>query len=95
MTKEFTEPEWLDDDAPKPVTRKQKVALDITLAMALPFCFWAGWFEFQRAQEGNWRAWVYSFEWPFFGLVAMWLWRRLRRGDMPKIPRPKLPDSPE
>lgn len=89
------EPDWLDDETPRPVTRKQKIALDITLGIVLPFCLWAGWFEFQRALEGNWRAWVYSFEWPFFGGVSMWLWRRLRRGDVPKLPTIKGPDLPE
>lgn len=40
-----------------------------------------------RAQSGNWCAWVYTFEWPFFGAVALYLWRRIMRGDVPKIPR--------
>ena len=95
MSNPTNEPDWLHDDTPKPVTRRQKIVLDIVLAISLPFCLWAGWFEFTRAQNGNWRAWVYSFEWPFFGGVAIWLWRRLRRGDIPKIPKPRLPDQPE
>jgi hypothetical protein len=50
---------------------------------------WVGWFKFSRAQSGNWRAWVYyTFEWPFFGGVVIYLWRRLMHGDIPKIPKP-------
>ena len=79
---------WLDDEAPKPVSRKSKIILDLTLAIVFPFCMWAGWFELERALNGVWRGWVYAFEWPVFGFTAIWLWRRLRRGDIPRIPSP-------
>ena len=55
---------WLDDDTPRPVSRKAKIALDLTLALVFPFCMWAGWFELERALNGVWRGWVYAFEWP-------------------------------
>ncbi len=88
----MSEPEWIHEDIePKPVTKKQKLLLDITLGIALPFCIWAGWFEFSRAHSGNWRAWVYTFEWPFFGVVCIYLWKRLRKGDVPRLPKPNLP----
>ncbi|CAB4587178.1 unannotated protein [freshwater metagenome] len=97
MSDEFEAPKWVQDEsnpdiaAPSnDVSRKQKIWLTVTLVFALPFCLWAGWFEFGRAQSGNWRAWVYTFEWPFFGAVALYLWRRIMRGDLPKIPRPDL-----
>ena len=95
MSEEFEAPKWVQDEsnpdiaAPSDVvSRKQRIWLTVTLVVALPFCLWAGWFEFGRAQTGNWRAWVYTFEWPFFGAVALYLWRRIMRGDLPKIPRP-------
>jgi hypothetical protein len=88
----MSEPEWIHEEyEPKPATKKQKLILNISLGLALPFCIWAGWFELSRAQTGNWRAWVYTFEWPFFGGVCIYLWNRLRKGDIPKIPKLNLP----
>jgi hypothetical protein len=84
---EFKAPDWVtNDSATPPVTNKQKRMLFVVV----PFCLWAGWFEFGRAQSGNWRAWVYTFEWPFFAAVSFYLWRRLSKGDIPRIPRPDL-----
>jgi hypothetical protein len=87
---ETNEPSWIHDEAEgtKPVSKRQKMWLTIGLIVVFPFCIWAGWFEFGRAHQGNWRAWVYTFEWPFFGAIAIYLWRRLIKGDIPKIPRP-------
>ena len=88
---EFEAPEWVaNDSATPPVTNKQKRILTISLFVVVPLCLWAGWFEFGRAQHGNWRAWVYTFEWPFFAGVSLYLWRRLTKGDIPRIPRPDL-----
>ena len=88
---EFEAPEWVTNDSQTPpITAKQKRILNISLFIVVPFCLWAGWFEFGRAQSGNWRAWVYTFEWPFFAAVSFYLWRRLTRGDIPRIPRPDL-----
>jgi hypothetical protein len=87
---ETNEPDWIHDEsqAANPVSARQKMWLTVGLIVVVPFCMWAGWFEFGRAHHGNWRAWVYTFEWPFFGVIAIYLWRRLIRGDVPKIPRP-------
>jgi hypothetical protein len=89
---ETNEPAWIHEEnqAAQPVSPRQKMWLTIGLIVVFPFCMWAGWFEFGRAHQGNWRAWVYTFEWPFFGAIAIYLWRRLIRGDVPKIPRPDL-----
>lgn len=84
-------PDWIDDEAPKEISRGARIALDITLILAVPFCFWAGWFEFHRAREGHWQAWVYAFEWPLFGVIAIWLWKRLRSGNPPKFPKLEPP----
>jgi hypothetical protein len=86
------EPAWIHEKAEGtvPVSAKAKMWLTIGLVVVFPFCIWAGWFEFGRAHQGNWRAWVYTFEWPFFGAIAIYLWRRLIKGDVPKIPRPDL-----
>jgi hypothetical protein len=87
---ETDEPAWIHDESTElpPVTNKQKKWFTIFMLVAVPFCLWAGWFEFGRAEHGNWRAWVYTFEWPFFGGLAIYLWRRLMKGDIPKIPGP-------
>lgn len=85
---ETDEPAWIHEDQSTQVTQKQKKWFTIFMLIAVPFCLWAGWFEFGRAEHGNWRAWVYTFEWPFFGGLAIYLWRRLMKGDVPKIPRP-------
>jgi hypothetical protein len=88
---DFKAPDWVtNNEEERPVTDKQKKVFTVVVLVALPFCLWAGWFEFGRAQTGNWRAWVYTFEWPFFGGVAIYLWRRIMRGDVPRIPRPDL-----
>jgi hypothetical protein len=95
--KEFQAPQWVLDESdptknsvPQVITPKQKLWLQITIFVAIPFCLWAGWFEFGRAQSGNWRAWVYTFEWPFFAFLAIYLYRRLTNGKPIKIPRPDL-----
>ncbi len=88
---EFEAPDWVTNDSETPpITSQQKRILNISLFIVVPFCLWAGWFEFGRAQSGNWRAWVYTFEWPFFAAVSFYLWRRLTKGDIPRIPRPDL-----
>ncbi len=91
---EFQAPDWVSDASiQQAVTKKQRQILNISLLIVVVFCLWAGWFEFGRAQSGNWRAWVYTFEWPFFAAVSIYLWRRLSKGDIPHIPRPNLENS--
>ena len=87
----FEAPDWVSNDSETPpITAKQKRILNFSLFIVVPFCLWAGWFEFGRAQSGNWRAWVYTFEWPFFAGLSFYLWRRLTKGNIPQIPRPDL-----
>ena len=96
MKKSDEVPEWIDDDSPKPLSRAGKLATDVLALILVPFCFWAGWFEFGRAQDGRWQAWVYTFEWPLFGIVGIWLWRRIRSGNIPSLPKiepPKFEDE--
>ena len=100
---EFRAPEWIEKgvEGPKPVTKKEKTWLSIFLFLFIPFCLWAGWFELGRAQEGNWRAWVYTFEWPFFAIVAVVVWRKFMHGGNLKLKKPdfealaKLADEEE
>ena len=90
-SEEFEAPEWVkNEEELKPLTSKQKRIFIAALSVIIPFCLWAGWYEWNRAQEGHWRAWVYAFEWPFFAAVSIYMFRRFLHGDRPKIPRPKF-----
>lgn len=45
-----------------------------------------GWWQWNRAHEGNMLSWGYTFQWPLFALFALGLWIReiraeLNRGD--------------
>ena len=90
---EFKAPDWVNQtpisEPTEGPTKRQRFWLRFTLIIVIPFCLWAGWFEFGRAQEGNWRAWVYTFEWPFFGVLAFYLYKKLMRGEPIKIKIPK------
>jgi hypothetical protein len=93
---QFEAPQWVQDDANPEIikevielTQKQKFFLIGTLYTVIPLCLIVGWYEFGRAQEGHWRAWVYAFEWPFFAGVSIYMYRRIMRGDIPRIPRPE------
>lgn len=61
--------------------RKQVWQLHVPLAVALMVCTAATVIEFTRATEGVTRAWAYTFQWPLFGLFAVWMWIRYRRED--------------
>lgn len=53
--------------------------LHIPLVVVLALCIGATVIEFQRANEGVWRAWIYLFEWPLIAAFAIWMWVRFRR----------------
>ncbi len=53
--------------------------LHVPLAVALFVCGLATFIEFNRAADGVGRAWVYTIQWPMFGLFAVWMWVRYRR----------------
>ncbi len=54
-------------------------ALKLHAVMLLGVALSAGaaWFEWTRALAGHTLAWAYSFEWPIFGLMGIYLWWRL------------------
>jgi hypothetical protein len=88
---EFSAPDWVKESeltAPAIVSTRKKVITTLIIAAVFSFCIWAGWFELARARSGNWRAWVYSFEWPLFAGISIYLWRRIIKGDPIKIPKP-------
>ena len=90
---EFKAPDWVNEkQVETPMSKGQKVAITLFIFFFIPFCLWAGWFEFGRANQGHWRAWVYTFEWPIFGLLALYLWRKLMRGESIRIHIPTPED---
>lgn len=53
--------------------------LDLPLIVVLGICISATVIEVGRAGAGNWRAAVYSIEWPIIGAFAIWMWVRFKR----------------
>ena len=58
---------------------KDLLTLHLPLVIVVAFCAFATVIEFQRAQEGVSRAWVYTFQWPIIGLFAVVVWNRYRK----------------
>ncbi|MDE3204383.1 MAG: hypothetical protein KGQ66_09165 [Acidobacteriota bacterium] len=44
-------------------------------------CVAAAWWQASRAMAGNGLSWFYTFEWPAFGLIALWGWWHLIHED--------------
>jgi hypothetical protein len=51
------------------------------VAIVAPGCGLAGWWQATRALAGNGLSWVYSIEWPIFGLIAIVAWWQLVHED--------------
>ena len=64
---------------------KDILTLHLPLVLVLALCAVATVIEYQRAQEGVGRAWVYTFQWPIIGLFAIVIWNRYRKhGNLTK-----------
>lgn len=69
-----------DPERPSARNRKRDFwTLDVPLIVVLALCISATVIEVNRAGAGNWRAAVYSIEWPLIGAFAIWMWFRFRR----------------
>jgi hypothetical protein len=69
--------------------------LHLTLAIGLPGCMAAGWFELSRALAGREIAWVYAGEWPLYGVIGTYLWWKLLHSDgAVRLPAPGESNSP-
>jgi hypothetical protein len=73
-----TPPPEVQEDRPRSRAR-DFWTLDVPLVIALIICTTATIIELSRATDGNWRAWVYSVEWPMIGAFCVWMWIRFRR----------------
>jgi hypothetical protein len=52
----------------------------------------AGGFEWTRARAGHEIAWVYTFEWPLFAVMGVYVWWRLLHPDTPARRGPRRPE---
>lgn len=73
----MSEPEGTANERRRKV--KDLLTLHLPLVIVVSFCAFATVIEYQRAQEGVGRAWVYTFQWPIIGLFAIVVWNRYRK----------------
>jgi hypothetical protein len=79
------------------LTRRWLVRLAVLLLAVTAFLS-LGWWQWQRAGEGNARSFGYAFEWPLFAAFAVWWWGRMFSMELhpPAEPPPigPPPDGP-
>lgn len=49
----------------------------LALAVSVPVCLAAAWWQVRRAQSGNLLSYGYAVEWPVFAVLAFILWWQL------------------
>ncbi len=62
--------------------------IHVPFLLGVLLCFAAGWFELTRARSGHGIAWVYTAEWPLFGLLFGWMWWRVATNRQSRRPGP-------
>ena len=60
---------------------RRAVTLHVAVALWVPGCLFAGWWQVTRALGGNGLSYLYSVEWPLFALVGIWVWWSLVHTD--------------
>lgn len=53
--------------------------LHVPLILVTALVIYATVKQYGRAQEGNGRSWVYTFQWPIIGVFALVVWNRYRK----------------
>ena len=86
MTVPTRDPRSADDEvtagpAPTRWLSGPSLRLHAALAAGLALAGGATWLEWTRAQEGHAIAWVYTFEWPLFAVLGIYLWWRLLHAE--------------
>ncbi|MDQ6839446.1 MAG: hypothetical protein M3137_14255 [Actinomycetota bacterium] len=56
---------------------KRALLWHLLLAIIVPGCLYAGWWQAHRAIGGNTLSWAYTVEWPVFAVVAVIGWWQL------------------
>ncbi|HET9691257.1 MAG TPA: hypothetical protein VFP61_08890 [Acidimicrobiales bacterium] len=60
---------------------RRALAFHALLAVIVPGCLIAGWWQLERATGGNTLSWAYTFEWPVFAIIATVGWWQLLHED--------------
>lgn len=63
------------------------IRLHVALLIWFPACLIAGWWQVNRAFDGNGLSYLYSVEWPVFALVGVWGWWALIHTDPDTVGR--------
>jgi hypothetical protein len=53
------------------------MGMHVTLLILLPAFAWLTYWQLGRALGGNTLSWAYTFEWPLFGIYAIYMWWQL------------------
>ncbi len=61
--------------------RKRALLYHLLLAIIVPGCLLAGWWQVTRAMQGNTLSYLYSIEWPAFAVLAVVGWWQLIHED--------------
>lgn len=78
-------------DGAKLPRRQRRLSLHITLVVLLTGFTAATWWQIDRALGGNGLSWAYVFEWPLFGLYAIYMWWQLIHDPVPAEERRARP----
>lgn len=86
MTASTHDPRSADDDVVVGSPRIRwlsapSLRLHAALVTGVALAAGATWLEWTRAREGHAVAWVYTFEWPLFAVLGVYLWWRLLHAD--------------
>jgi len=63
--------------------RPRAVSAHVALALSEPGFAALTWWQVRRALTGNRLSWAYAFEWPIFGLYAVYLWWKIVHAEEP------------
>ena len=64
---------------------RRAVTFHVLLAIIVPFCLFAGWWQVNRALSGNLLSYAYSVEWPAFAVIAVIGWWQLVHEDPSEV----------
>lgn len=53
------------------------IALHLLVVVLVPTFLYAGWWQYHVALGGNDLSWVYTVEWPFFAVYAVYVWWKM------------------
>lgn len=68
--------------------------LHATLTLGVAACYVGARIEWPRALSGHHPvAWAYSFEWPLFAMMGVWVWWKLLHADLSKPPPRTTPPT--